>query len=47
MVVHNFEQMITLLVGEESIDGMPGPIANFLLEKEVCFLRNISILVCV
>ncbi|PVD34795.1 hypothetical protein C0Q70_06072 [Pomacea canaliculata] len=35
MVVHNFEQMITLLVGEESIDGMPGPIANFLLEKEV------------
>ncbi|KAK7097514.1 FHF complex subunit HOOK-interacting protein 1B-like isoform X2 [Littorina saxatilis] len=34
-VVHNFEQMMTLLVGEEGIDGMPGPILHFLLEKEV------------
>nr|KAG5693746.1 hypothetical protein BaRGS_002129 [Batillaria attramentaria] len=34
-VVHNFEQMVTLLVGEEGIDGMPGPIAHFLLEKDV------------
>ncbi|KAL8598764.1 hypothetical protein ACOMHN_033327 [Nucella lapillus] len=34
-VVHNFEQMMTLLVGEEGIDGMPGPIVNCLLEKEV------------
>ena len=34
-VVHNFEQMMTLLVGEEGIDGMPGPIVYFLLEKEV------------
>lgn len=34
-VLHNFEQMMTLLVGEEGIDGMPGPIVHFLLEKEV------------
>ena len=34
-VVHNFEQMMTLLVGEEGIDGMPGPIVHYLLEKEV------------
>ncbi|XP_067663029.1 FHF complex subunit HOOK-interacting protein 1B-like isoform X1 [Haliotis asinina] len=34
-VIHNFEHMVTLLVGEEGIDGMPGPILHFLLEKEV------------
>ena len=39
-VVHNFEQMMTLLVGEEGIDGMPGPIVYFLLEKEVSTIQR-------
>jgi hypothetical protein len=34
-VIQNFEQMVTLLVIEEGIEGMPGPIVHFLLEKEV------------
>lgn len=41
-VVHNFEQMMTLLVGEEGIDGMPGPIVHFLLEKEVICRHEIT-----
>ncbi|XP_041359783.1 FTS and Hook-interacting protein-like isoform X2 [Gigantopelta aegis] len=34
-VIHNFEQMVTFLVREDGIDGMPGPILHYLLEKDI------------
>ncbi|XP_055958730.1 FHF complex subunit HOOK-interacting protein 1B isoform X3 [Patella vulgata] len=34
-VIHNFGQMITLLVREEGVEGMPGPILHFFLEKDI------------
>lgn len=37
IVTHNFEQMVTLLGGEDGIAGagMPGPILHFILENDV------------
>ncbi|ESP03652.1 hypothetical protein LOTGIDRAFT_137063 [Lottia gigantea] len=35
IVIHNIGQMVTLLVSEDGEEGMPGPILNFFLEKDI------------